>query len=373
MNKKNSITIEYDLSASEKGLMVKAANDIVRDEEVENILLRPLGRFGKTSAKLFAIRIRTKISDSKSFVLKLDSEKNIKREIKNTGSVSAYFNTPEIKFEDYSKDENSIGVIVLESVGDQELKNELEKFYVKYEKKEWKKIEKYIKIAFIKHNPSSKSGKKNTVDFYFKEYLRDNVGIDNIKKYAENGKAVLGAENVKWGELIECIDLFLKKEYVLSIGPIHGDLHPSNIIVNTKNNNSVSLIDYAWARNNGVSAIDYAMMENSLLYMWAPIWMPERFWGKIDEYLMKDILLDVNERKRFLSDVKECKPDLEEWGRMIWNSISVIRKVAYERDICLNEMLVAKAALLLGQAKFADYAPFRIGHGLSRMFNVLMS
>jgi hypothetical protein len=57
-----------------------------------------------------------------------------------------------------------------------------------------------------------------------------------------------------------------------SCGPIHGDLHPKNVVLDK--NLKANVIDFGWARPVGHIAKDYALMEANLRSMTLPSQVP---------------------------------------------------------------------------------------------------
>ena len=79
-------------------------------------------------------------------------------------------------------------------------------------------------------------------------------------------------------ELIEKSDDFL-------LGPIHGDLHATNVVLD--NEGRPHLIDFAWAEKQGVIFRDYTLMECSLRYMVFPTHRDPRIHLEIDKACLK--------------------------------------------------------------------------------------
>ena len=54
----------------------------------------------------------------------------------------------------------------------------------------------------------------------------------------------------------------------LPLGPVHGDLHPNNVIFDV--NGDAHLIDFAWSHANGHVLKDFVLMENSIRFLLFP-------------------------------------------------------------------------------------------------------
>ena len=85
-------------------------------------------------------------------------------------------------------------------------------------------------------------------------------------------------------ELIEKSDQFL-------LGPIHGDLHATNVVLD--NEGRPHLIDFAWAEKRGVIFKDYTLMECSLRYMIFPTHRDPQIHLKIDHACLEENGLEV--------------------------------------------------------------------------------
>ncbi|MBT9156764.1 MAG: hypothetical protein DDT37_01753 [Firmicutes bacterium] len=372
--------IYYDMvKASDRRLIVSAAKTIHRDKKADlQIFLRPLGRFGKTTARLLAMRFAAPGEPATvSYVAKIDTKKNIERELNNANAVKQFFSLiPRIE---HSETSDAGGILVSRNEGNLELKAILDRCTGKarYAQKILKIVLQQLPI------PSSVQGKTRIADG-FAEYLggKREAGIKGLQLWSSSCCSEVipytTTSGVTWKELISRVDTFCDLEMEFTYGPIHGDLHLSNIIVDTRNNKRVTLIDFAWAQVKGIAAIDYAMLENSLRYMGTPHWLPEVLWANLDELAPRDRKEakdheDLTERKTNFLRPFRSNQSLVGWADTVWDLIVPIRSAAFLRaGISNRELLAARAALLLGQAKFLDYAPPRIAAQLSRLLNAVV-
>jgi hypothetical protein len=389
--------IIFKLEPYEETLINKAAEKMGQTNQDDKVFLKPLGRYGKTKAKLFLISVPTA---SLSRVVKLDTVENITRERTNTNSIIHDFDLhPEIFYYSLEDGETNAGgkaIILYKIEGDKELKDLLNSC-IKGMSLVLTKPKQVLPINVMKELPNPSTTPSNEgVDFEkikqlienvmerlpdpietlpnekvneaFKEYLREGAGFEKIKQYAHGDDTFpyIKNKNATWKQLVHMIYEFLDSEIELKIGAIHGDLHPSNIMVDTTREYKVNLIDFAWAQKKGITAVDYAMMENSIHYMWAPCWLPEYFWHEFDEYSLKGLQLDPESKITFLNSLKG-KKYLNDWSEAIWGITHIVRTYANTRNLSHQELLAARIALLLGQAKFEDYPPVRIGPQLWRL------
>ena len=110
--------------------------------------------------------------------------------------------------------------------------------------------------------------------------LRQMYGLAPNSKPRELVMLDIGVANplVVLEELIEKSDDFL-------LGPIHGDLHATNVVLD--NEGRPHLIDFAWAEKQGVIFKDYTLMECSLRYMVFPTHRDPRIHLEIDKACLK--------------------------------------------------------------------------------------
>lgn len=379
-----NILYDMDQTSADRKLVENAASKISETMKLgcRNVLLKPLGRFGRTSANLYTFQMKMRGGQSTiPFVAKIDTSKNIERDRKNTEKVKSFFShIPTVEF---SNTEDSRGILVFRSAGDQELKFALDQCKgrspnSKPKARNLARVRKLVRIALNglpgPENRRTHDSQRIKNRETFKQYLRKNIGIENMRKYFSSHSdfipGITSRPKIRWKDLDDHIRKFLNHKPRLTVGPIHGDLHPSNIMVDTSNNDAVSLIDFAWATNDGIAAIDYAMMENSIHYMWAPFWLPERFWKTIDKYMLGNLVLEDDCKIQFLKMLGEDEC-LRGWGKAVWEVMMDIRKAAKKNGIMELELYTARAALLLGQAKFEVYAPPRIGAQLWRLLDKL--
>jgi tRNA A-37 threonylcarbamoyl transferase component Bud32 len=109
------------------------------------------------------------------------------------------------------------------------------------------------------------------------------------------------------------------------IGPIHGDLHAQNILVDA--DGTIHLIDFAWSCENW-KAIDFLMLECSLKFLVAPMNARQR------DLLVLEELIDFG-----IPDGACIKHDAHIYGhelKTITAAINKIRRICEEREYIAN-------------------------------------
>ncbi len=157
------------------------------------------------------------------------------------------------------------------------------------------------------------------------------------------------------GEVVNPLD-FINQPFFTSprlgkVGPVHGDLHANNIIVGF--DDSVHLIDFAWAAQKRHVLVDYALMENSLRFLLFPDFVDPSEQLEVDLVLLRpDGALDLAKWPE--------SSRLAPYYRRLGALIRVIRDQAQailggngEREF--QEYLAAQFLILFGQMSYRDY------------------
>ncbi len=83
------------------------------------------------------------------------------------------------------------------------------------------------------------------------------------------GRPIVHPNTALWALKKRCLDV--------TVGPVHGDLHPRNVIFAPKHDaphvldlKTPHLIDFKWSRPNGPVLVDYVLMEVTLRFLWVP-------------------------------------------------------------------------------------------------------
>lgn len=142
-----------------------------------------------------------------------------------------------------------------------------------------------------------------------------------------------------------------KKTQVGKIGPVHGDFHANNIIVGS--DDSVHLIDFAWAVEQRHVMVDYALMENSLRFLLFPDYVNP------SEQLEVDMLLLRPDGAKLLAEWPESS-SLSPYYRRLGRLVCAIREQAQgflggDGEKEFQQYLAAQFLILFGQMSYRDY------------------
>ncbi len=139
----------------------------------------------------------------------------------------------------------------------------------------------------------------------------------------------------------------------LLVAPVHGDLHPDNIVIDRKE--IPHLIDFAWARGRRDVLVDFALLENSIRFMAFPRPMNLADQLKVDRALVYERGFDQIPELGLSSE--EHRGDYERLAC----AIGIIRKRARTllgARFSMRRYLLTQFILLYGLLRYDDYEPY---------------
>lgn len=133
----------------------------------------------------------------------------------------------------------------------------------------------------------SKSSYRKAYDWY----LRDTFGDSGTGKRAHIPKLLFGdkAKVTAFGQSWPNPSLIVKRlvendeKFSGVFGPVHGDLHPKNIVIG--HGDTVQIIDFGWATSNAHVVVDYLLLDINLRGTTLPSQIGEADVVKIAEFL----------------------------------------------------------------------------------------
>lgn len=146
-------------------------------------------------------------------------------------------------------------------------------------------------------------------------------------------------------------DQCFKARYKCSRGPVHGDLHANNVIIDRYRN--VRLIDFAWAHSSKHVLVDYVLMECSLRFLLFPNSINPSEQLEVDK-----ILLEADGPERL------AKIDFESPNGICYRRLGAIlaeirsqarEHISIDCGCGFCEYLAAQFLVLFGQMSFSDY------------------
>ena len=311
-------------------LVGKALDPVEDSIDFLEINVRPLGRHGFSGASLFLLWTEAELL--RRFVVKIGSKTDIDAEVKALKSVDKFF--PDAKVETdpphyFHSGELAAIIYPFISLHPQvgTYTTELEHFCFLDNKKDhvcelgnlvgrrdvetldgcallfkrvFEKCKKahnnsVVKPATYWHHYSVSLKSRERIDFR----LRQMYGIE-----IDTTPGELVMLNEKVANPLVVLDKLIGKSDEFLLGPIHGDLHATNVVLDSTG--MPHLIDFAWAKNQGVIFKDYTMMECSLRYMVFPTHRDPKIHLRIDRACLEESGLEsLQSDKNFFQNVSE--------------------------------------------------------------------
>ena len=223
------------------------------------------------------------------------------------------------------------------------------------------KLRKILSEVFAKlNNAHSKViAKKVLLGTHFKSYLRRHnaprrgsrfrIGRVLAPNAARKEIAFLGARIFN---PLKYVDVLSKHAYLL-VAPVHGDLHPDNVVIDRKE--MPHLIDFAWARGRRDVLVDFTLMENSIRFMAFPRPI------NLADQLMVDRALVYERGFDRIPSLKLCTEEHREDYERLACAVGIIRERARTLlgpQFSMRRYLLTQFILLYGLLRYNDYEPY---------------
>lgn len=125
--------------------------------------------------------------------------------------------------------------------------------------------------------------------------------------------------NMKFLDLERFIEALFRTKHIFPIGPVHGDLHAQNILVDSGSN--IHLIDFGWTSKKW-KAIDFLMLECSIKFLVIPQSARQK------DLLILEQLVELDVGHLRLQELSELL-----YGCLLYKTARAIRRL---RELCLN-------------------------------------
>ncbi len=336
------------LDPAERKLIVRLAREMA--PKTRKVHVRPLKRFGFSTAKLYLVHFDEQRA-GRPYVVKIDRKSKFEEEHSALEDLKVFFADADVRSRAvgelgaiaYPLHESSPGdIITFEDLltrprsTDTQLERALDSVY--------------HRCCGQAHEAASRRAQRlSTV------YKWDHQGIATP---AELAKALGGEYSDKPFSFYdaEIVDpravraRLAKSRPRILIGPIHGDLHGSNIVFDQESR--PHLIDFAWGDHQGHVMKDFVLMENSLRFFAFPRYFDASLQNAVDHALLGEYgTTDVRE-------LVKGKPLEADYMRLM-RLLDVIRVRAREvaGDAFFDEYLQAQFMILFRLLQYPTY-PF---------------
>lgn len=360
------VVVSEFLTDDQKFLIQKTAFQLVGKKPSKKPIevgVRSLGRFGKSGARLLLCRI----DGGFFFVLKIHDQSDIEAEHEAITALVNFFEDARTATKPaYHKGLGSLlywhvaGGTEKQIEGSHELADGVFEWGDAKVRRIFRRIEERCEVARSK---ALSAPQPISLRVEYDRYLRRNqrTGVDRPTEILSCmfGRHRADKQISFLGEKILNPITFLghkcfTQERLLRIGPIHGDLHPSNVIISK--DSSVRLIDFAWGNEAAHVIKDYLLMECSLRFMLFPHHI------NLEEQLEVDRLLLRTDGPEKLRAWRRSSPLCSQYRRL-GMILSILRKQAAEQLVTSGEKgfleyLAGQFLMLYGLVKYEDYNRF---------------
>ena len=329
--------------------------------------VRYLKRFGFTGATL----LRVLPQKGRPFVAKVHRREEIKNDEQSIQEINSFFDDALQGFE--AVYEGAIGVLIYPHFGAntaEEVDSAKELRDVAYDPEcpietvTTRIKELYEKASIRAHQHSELTEVDLRQEYRRKKanYLRTGKSGNPLEPFNSTGriKAALTNQSRSRGfeylgatidNPIEALEKGFASRLKIKKGPVHGDLHPSNVIF-APGIGEPHLIDFSWAHKDGHLMKDFVLMETSLRFMLfpRPVCLKEQL--RVDT-----LLLEPEGYKKILKDNFADEVTRRAYKRMA-KMIEVIRNAAkpyLNSSVGFDEYLAAQFLILFGLLRYDSY------------------
>ncbi len=316
----------------------------------EAIRLRPLERFGFSGAKLYEAFFDR---DRKGlpFVVKVHEKKKIKKEIKAYRRVQHFFvdclqglppaytsTRGAVAYKEITCGKGKTlelrDLVVDSSIPGSRIASHLRQLY---------------------RNTCSKAHEAGVLDTIvfrqeYKEYFREPHARRRIKRAIgeQSDESICTVLATEIPNPLYVLKKGFKRRLCCQVGPVHGDLHSSNVMLDQ--NKEPHLIDFTWANRKGHLLKDYVLMENSLRFMLFPEDISPDDQLKVDQ-----VLLSEKGYEEF-KEIDFSSPSARKLFFRLSQSVRAIRIAATKyTNGGFNEYLAAQFLVLYGLLSYDNY------------------
>lgn len=333
--------------------------------KTECLWVEIMSRVGKKAKKLFLLYL-DKDKKTLPYVVKVATKQNADAEFKAIQFIEQYISDARhvITADGYDKH----GALLFPHRGDIELHEIAYKLYDK-KKKVDELVNSFDDIYQGLCRKAHETAQLKDIELLksYKWYLRGCYATERIK-------SVLGGNAKKRQFCFLSAQIFnplialrkLPSRFTCNVGPVHGDLHPKNIIFNRQMH--PGLIDFAWSRHQRHILVDFVLLENSLRFFIFPKCYNLEEQLKIDKLLLheKGYLQIIN----CSFSTKKCKQLYLRLASMVQKIRENARRVAGAK-YTFNEYLLSQFIVLYGLLKFDEYAIYTALRALGLIANKL--
>lgn len=349
------------LNENQKKLITKLSHKFCNERKI--VWLKPLERFGYSGSKLYLIFFGGK-ENGRPYVIKINDKDKIKREVSASRTVRHYFeNASDLPNSNIYN--GKLGTFMYPHMGGNKLKDiEMSKtldevlFDVEYDIQDVLKIINNCYDINFELARDAYSEKEFDLFDEYDRYLRQEKESDDVVSSILGNR--IGSKELKIKFLNTVItdplllihdERFRRLKMFDTIGPVHGDLHASNVVL-TAMKFEPKLIDFAWAQPTSSIFKDFVLFECSVRFMLFPKLLGPKIQANLDKALLKS---DYNKAKEVINSISN-KNTYELLIRLI-EIVKCLRDIAAKssKNFNLNNYLTCQFMVLYGLLKYPTY------------------
>jgi hypothetical protein len=368
--RKTAAILLYDLGLStEEQSVLNAAAKVLASRPDDTVTVKPFRRFGFSGAKLFVLRT----SDSRPFVLKIDRKTKVKREYEaNTRA----FRKLQVERPDHVQVDEADCAGLLAALIPKDHRDLAEGAMTL---REWmfrpgndSTVNRLLRQAYrpLDVRYRIEDERIRTWSEEYQRYWSRGQGARHARERIldlMDGKPLsqVSYGGRKFRSPLRSFALLKNKPNNFRIGPVHGDLHPDNVLVDRFK--QTHLIDFSWFDETGHWAKDYVLMELSIRFRLFPL-----IASSADIFALDTLLTTTPQGVQRICTSKRWHERARPVFARLGAAIEGLRQSAAERtsltpDQWFGEYTKAMFFVLFGLMAYDDYCNHRVLGALSML------
>lgn len=367
MHKEIKIITNF-LSKEEIGLL----KEICRERQRDVLFATPFQRFGFSGAKLLLVYFGAR-PQGLPYLVKISNVGDVKKEFKSVGRMRDLVEDCRLEEHKIFEFEDRAALLYMHKGTDNPQKAEEPLSFqdVLYNKKtanfSEKQLESTLYEVYNKLTQAHKTATHKQVDLekHYLAYFRKDKSNLRIRQILGDRANITETEFLGTN-IINPLYMrkALPKTVDVAVGKVHGDLHPTNIILDRLYNPHI--IDFAWANEDRDVLLDYVLIENSIRFMHFPRRVNLDEQRKVDEILLEE------DGWEHINSIKFSVDETKRVYRRLCNMIGAIRRSARRTlgdNFSMSNYLTTQFIVLYGLMRFETYEPYSTTRNLGMIAN----
>ena len=353
--------------AAVQSMVCRLATAVVRAPQC--IALCPVGRLGLSGAQVY----EATIDGGRPYIFKIDDPPDIEQERQGAAALSNWTTDASLENRDFIAEGDLAGLVYRHCGGDtdnaaerlRELEDHIRKADVTATTSRLREFYRHTSALFSRAATPTSGDLIELYEDKERNYIRrdaDEDPADRIAQVLRDVKAHFGDNIVDPRSVLE--RLRRHKSIPYTRGPVHGDLHPRNVVYDV--NDQPHVIDFKWSTADAHQMVDYSLMEISLRFLWVPNGYDLRKGASLNRAMSFEV------PRRF--QVGRCYDSLGQFRLRVRELVPIIREAAKDASrtaFWYNEYLVSLFLVLYGVLVYDSYNVPLAVHALGLLGNDL--